>query len=64
MTDLAGRMFMIPSFVVECGRCEERESLDGCQRSADAPQHARDIGWKLTKADGWVCPQCLTQKSP
>lgn len=59
MPDTAGRIFMIPKFVVECGRCGRREAVES-DNSKSAPAEIRALGWKFTKADGWVCPDCLT----
>jgi hypothetical protein len=53
---------MVPAFLVECGICTERSHLDGTSSGKEAPSHAREIGWKLTKQDGWVCPACLAIK--
>ncbi len=41
---------------VWCGKCVEWEYIDNTK-------NARQLGWKLTKKYGWVCPSCNVSSS-
>lgn len=43
---------------VWCGRCSAWEYVGNYGSPA---QDARDAGWKMTMADGWICPACLKE---
>lgn len=42
---------------VGCGLCYEHEALADL-RSMTPIENAKQLGWKYTKARGWVCPVC------
>jgi len=43
---------------VFCGWCDHWSYLDG-RGGRRIAAGARHMGWKLTKAHGWLCPACL-----
>ena len=47
---------------VMCAQCHGRTSvLPTVDVSYNASLTLRGLGWKKTKADGWMCPECLKQ---
>lgn len=49
---------------VSCGVCEQDmlglATLHGPMKAVDV---LRSMGWRLTRAHGWTCPDCLPQSS-
>jgi hypothetical protein len=46
---------IIASYTVYCGRCDAEEHAGKVQPAT----RFREWGWKLTRKDGWVCPECI-----
>jgi hypothetical protein len=44
---------MQPEYFVTCGRCQFGVYVLGAT-------DARRSGWRLTKRDGWICPDCAS----
>lgn len=42
---------------IKCGECNDAEQLTHTMNQTPA-DFAREIGWKLTKLHGWLCPRC------
>lgn len=51
-----GRIVLTAS--IFCGRCQRWHDLDA-MRKRSAGEQARQIGYRFTRAEGWVCPACL-----
>jgi hypothetical protein len=45
-------------FFVYCAKCHNDEPLDFVRTYAEGRGLARRRGWSLTRAHGWVCPEC------
>lgn len=49
-------------YAISCGSCCHGEALlntsfDACRKEA------RELGWKLTLAEGWLCPGCVSARA-
>ena len=52
---MKGKIFA--DYWVQCGKCEEMRSLT-TRNKAVANRVVRDLGYRLTRVYGWVCPGC------
>lgn len=48
-------------FTVWCGRCNRWDQTSDVNTVGAMKKWARRHGWKLTKGDGWVCPEDATK---
>ena len=53
------RGLILATWTVWCGRCSKWEYVGDVIGSPT--EEAKANGWKNTKQDGWVCPDCLAQ---
>lgn len=49
---------IIAQFSVRCGRCACHLALFGAMSRRQAAERARQRGWTLTRAWGWMCCSC------
>lgn len=46
----------VDAYYFTCGLCGGHEVINWSPNGT--AKHARERGWTLTRADGWVCPLC------
>lgn len=51
------------SFEVVCGACQDGHLL-GSRSKREAQSEARENGYILTRALGWLCPRCAKEDNP
>lgn len=57
---VAGTGRITTEWTVWCGRCAVWETNDVIHgKKSEFIAGIRNSGWKRTKSDGWVCPDCL-----
>jgi hypothetical protein len=50
---------IVPSFAVSCGKCRRaHEEAIGARTRAEASRDLKRAGWALTRAWGYICPEC------
>lgn len=49
-------------YSVSCGYCRHGEALLSTSYEA-CRKEARELGWRLTIAEGWLCPGCVRSRA-
>lgn len=47
---------------VLCGKCAASEALADIRGGKTPTSNAKQLGWKDTRAHGWLCPACQARK--
>jgi len=50
---------IVPSFAASCGKCRSaHDEALGAKSRAEASKWLKQGGWALTRAWGYICPDC------